>query len=337
MEHVEEAASLAFGRSAIGSERCGADLAEPRSPLLGSRALTCQEGVDLAQPPLLHPRLEMVEDWHGGAPVSRHRHGCVSYATDGRWAYGTASIDDRAAGSLEAAAERVYAEIFEALAASGCTQVQRFWNYMADINDASSGLERYRQFNIGRQRAFVSAQRSAFHGAPAACAMGTRQGPLTVHFLAGRTAPRMVENPRQLSAYAYPDRYGPRSPTFSRAAVVDVGGGREALFISGTASILGHETVHIGDVRLQTEETLDNIEAVLQATPGRAHRAEDLCFTVYVRHPHDLAVVQDVFNARLGGHSAAVREAVYLRADICRAELLVEIEAQSIVAREDRA
>jgi enamine deaminase RidA (YjgF/YER057c/UK114 family) len=193
-----------------------------------------------------------------------------------------------------------------------------------------AAVERYRLFNLGRQRAFIAARRSAFEGAPAACALGTRGGPLTVHFLAGRSPTRPVENPRQVSAYHYPRGYGPRSPTFSRAALADLGAHREGLFISGTASIVGHESRHAGDVRRQTVETLANIAAVLQASAAvsRArHVAEALDYTVYVRRAADLAAVQAVIEGHFGAASQAVQRAIYLRADICRPDLLVEIEA----------
>jgi hypothetical protein len=52
-----------------------------------------------------------------------------------------------------------------------------------------------------------------------------------------------------------------------------------------------------------------------------------MIYTVYVRRADDLAVVREVFERAVGADSAAARDAVYLQADICRDELLVEIEA----------
>jgi chorismate lyase/3-hydroxybenzoate synthase len=159
-----------------------------------------------------------------------------------------------------------------------------------------------------------------------------------VHFLAGREAPRAVENPRQVSAYRYPSQYGPRAPTFSRGALASVGGGREALFLSGTASIVGHQTLHAGDVARQTEETLANVAAVVDAANAlstigpHAHRVDTLDCTVYVRHPQDLTTVREVLARRLGPDAPALRNAIYLRADVCRADLLVEIEAHGIAS-----
>jgi enamine deaminase RidA (YjgF/YER057c/UK114 family) len=300
-------------------------------------------GAGALHAPLLAPEgAALFDAWVGRQPVEERQHGCVRYATDGDWLHGVAEIDDRPFG-LQPAAHRAYTDLFELLAESRCPNLLRVWNYLADINrkdDGSDGSERYRQFNAGRQQAFIEARRSAFEGAPAACALGTREGPLRVHFLAGRRPPLAIENPRQVSAYRYPDAYGPRSPTFSRAALVDVGGGRDALFISGTASIVGHATVHLGDVRRQTEESLLNIDTVRRVAAergGAEFPAGELICTVYVRRPADLPVVREVFERWVGAASAAARDAIYLQADICRAELLVEIEAHGFVRREERA
>lgn len=278
---------------------------------------------------LLAPEGAVFDAWMSAAPSEEHRHGCVRYTTDGHWLHGSAEIDDRALG-LRAASHLAYTDVFAVLAESACPNLLRVWNYLADLNREADGSERYRQFNVGRQEAFIEARRSAFEGAPAACALGMRDGPLRVYFLAGRQAPLAIENPRQVSAYRYPDIYGPRSPTFSRAALVDAGGGRQVLFVSGTASIVGHTTVHLGDVRRQTEESLLNIGTLRQLAAeraGEAFEAGALIYTVYVRDPADLAVVREVFEREVGAESSAAREAVYLQADICRADLLVEIEA----------
>ena len=283
--------------------------------------------------PALGPQEALLDAWLSDGPLRAQQHGSVHYVTDGHWLHGCAVLDDRN-GGVHAATQRAYADVFAVLAAQPCTHLLRLWNYLADINLEADGSERYRQFNAGRQQAFLDVQRSAFEGSPAACALGTHGGPLRVYFLAGRMAPVAIENPRQVSAYRYPDTYGPRAPTFSRAALADVGQGRQALFISGTASIVGHQSMHLGDVRRQTEESLTNLAAVRDAASERAGRpiaAGDMAYTVYVRHAADLPVIREVFERAVGPDSPAARDAIYLNADICRAELLVEIEAHGFI------
>lgn len=223
------------------------------------------------------------------------------------------------------AAEDAYHRVFALIERERRPHLWRTWNYLADINQATDGLERYRQFNQGRHDAFVAGGRLTRGAVPAACALGTRSGPLTIAFLAGPSEAVPIENPRQISAYDYPAIYGPRSPTFSRAVLAHPPG-RELLLISGTASIVGHETLHLGDVVGQTRETIANIEALLASAGGNSltgpYRLPELRLRVYVRHAADLARVQAVVDSAVG--AAAVE---YIEADICRADLLVEIEA----------
>jgi hypothetical protein len=324
------AAPLAFQRLQLGS-------LPPDSTLLGARVLG--SGADAVGATLLAPAGTWADAWVADGGLEQRRHGCVRYTSNGEWLHGVAELDDAVTdGGLRAATYRAYADLFEVLAHSESPHLLRLWNYITDINLETGGSERYREFNAGRQQAFIEAERSAFEGSPAACALGTRTGPLRVYFLAGRRAPLAIENPRQVSAYRYPQTYGPRSPSFSRAALADIGGGRQALFISGTASIVGHETLHVGDVRRQTQESLANIAVLREIAAQRAGASFDadrLLYTVYVRRLDDLDAVRSEFERVVGAHSRAAREALYLHADICRAALLVEIEAHGFVPLED--
>ena len=101
----------------------------------------------------------------------------------------------------------------------------------------------------------------------------------------------------------------------------------EVLFVSGTASIVGHATLHPGDVVAQTRETMANIEAVLAEANRLASQPgfdlASLYYKVSVRHPADLAQIRTELERIVG----TTPNAVYLQADVCRQELLLEIEA----------
>ena len=284
----------------------------------------------------------MADVWHAsGAQIESGTTGIARWRTDGHWLLGAIDLDESAEKQgLAELAHRAYRDLFKTLDQAGTPHLQRIWNYLPQINADGGGLERYRQFNLGRQEAFLEAGRAAFEGAPAACALGIHQGALSIRFLAGQRAPLPVENPRQVSAYRYPETYGPRSPTFSRAALADIGGGSIALFISGTASIVGHETVHHCDVQEQTRETLRNLQAVVEAANARCSAKFSLSAldsVVYVRHPSDTATVRAIIEETLGSDAPMARHAVYLEADICRSDLLVEIEAHAVAAGQLRA
>jgi len=260
--------------------------------------------------------------------------GRVQYRSIGEVLFGCLSIEEREVRAedegqaLLRCTEIAYEEIFAVLDATQHCNLIRIWNYVPAINAPAAGEERYRLFNSARQAAFRKSGRAVMGSVPAACALGSPAGsPLCVYFLAARRPPKMIENPRQTSAYHYPPKFGRHSPTFSRACISS--DARQAnLFISGTASIVGHETLHPGDAAAQTRETLANIETLLAEAnrvsgPSR-YSLEALKLKVYVRHAADFPAIQSVLAREVCGGSA-----LYLQADICREDLLVEIEAMA--------
>jgi enamine deaminase RidA (YjgF/YER057c/UK114 family) len=275
-----------------------------------------------------------VDIFEARGPVRRERSGAIDFASDGHAVVGCVQLDERRNGGLRAAAAHAYASIFALLDGHACGFPLRFWNYVPHINAAVDGLERYRHFNVGRQESFLAAGRAAFVGAPAACALGSFADEMVVYFVAARDAPIAIENPRQVSAYHYPADYGPRSPTFSRATLTT--GARPTLFISGTASIVGHRSQHPGDPVAQTRETFANLRAVADAANRRIGAAsfgvDRFAYTVYVRRHADLDTIRAAFEREVGTTSEAARHAVFLASDVCRTELLVEIEATGRVA-----
>jgi enamine deaminase RidA (YjgF/YER057c/UK114 family) len=259
-----------------------------------------------------------------GREAGGHRRDGERQETDGRRQQSERRNADMSA--LHTATSEAYREIFATLDELAYPHLLRVWNYLPQINVDTHGMERYRQFNSARRSALAASGRDVTGNVPAACALGSVNGsPLVIYFLASRAAPTVIENPRQVSAYEYPPQYGPK-PAFSRASVLRETSG-SILFISGTASIVGHQTVHPGDVAAQTRETLVNIEALL----GEANRVsgaprfglETLAYKVYVRNSADLPLIQSQLHTALGREA----QVVYLQADICRQDLLVEIEA----------
>jgi chorismate lyase/3-hydroxybenzoate synthase len=245
--------------------------------------------------------------------------------------FGSITIDEQAlegrSSVLQRATEAAYREIFEVLATTEHRYPIRIWNYLPDINREADGDERYRHFNSARQSAFLNSGRTTVGSVPAASALGSPAGsPISIYFLAAKHPPVMIENPRQTSAYYYPPKFGIHSPVFSRACVLSESAGT-TLFVSGTASIVGHETIHQGDVVAQTRETLANIRALLEeanrVVGGARYALDGLKLKVYVRQPTDLRAIEAVLTAALPASTSIV----YLQADVCREDLLVEIEA----------
>jgi chorismate lyase/3-hydroxybenzoate synthase len=116
--------------------------------------------------------------------------------------------------------------------------------------------------------------------------------------------------------------------------------GAEAhLYVSGTASIVGHETQHVGNSLAQLDETLNNLQALVENV-RRLHRlkiqalSELSLLKVYLRQGVDVVPVAQRLQKCLGGSV----QALFLQGDICRNDLLLEIEAfhvGSIIAADE--
>ena len=123
--------------------------------------------------------------------------------------------------------------------------------------------------------------------------------------------------------------YSPQSPKFSRAMAV-VQGGFVTTLVSGTASIVNSRTCHLGDITRQTGQTIDNIERLIgsenfaqHGMPGSGATLKDIAkLRVYVKHHEHYEQCRQICESLLPRIPA-----IYLQADICRADLLVEIEA----------
>jgi enamine deaminase RidA (YjgF/YER057c/UK114 family) len=265
------------------------------------------------------------ELWTSDDPVRYFETGGLRLAATDQLLFGALPGVEDPAIPLETMTRQLYDQLFQLLKQEGYLHLFRIWNYLPGITEEVNGLERYQRFTLGRHEAFEAHGRLV-EQAPAACALGTAGGLLNVSFMAARQPGRPVENPRQISAYRYPERYGPRSPTFSRALLAGLGAGSQ-LFISGTASIVGHESRHPGDPAAQAREALANIAQLLAEARQAGHTgAHSLKLKVYVRHAAMLSAIRPVVEAALGPHD----EAIYLQAEICRRELLVEIEGAYI-------
>jgi len=246
----------------------------------------------------------------------------------GDWLVGFAALPLGA--GVERAARLGYRALLGA-AASRDRHLCRVWNYVPRINEhapaAEGGLELYQAFCRGRSLAFEEAHGDGFAARlPAASAVGTEGGALAIAFAASARAPRHVENPDQVPAYAYPARYGPRPPSFARATVLG-GPGGDDVFISGTAAVRGHATVAPGSTAAQLESTFQNLDRIaaacgIGATAAEARGAARFV-RAYLRHAADLPRTEAALRARLLRPGDQVS---YLRADLCRAELNVEIE-----------
>jgi chorismate lyase/3-hydroxybenzoate synthase len=248
----------------------------------------------------------------------------ISWAQTREFIFAVVSVEDRM--PLEKQTFRAYQVLLEYLRLQGNPYLLRVWNYVPGINRSENGVERYQLFNSGRKQVYRELHHSLGEGAPAACALGTQSGGLQVAMLACSHPPVAIENPRQVTPCRYPKQYGEDPPIFSRATWLRQRSAADLLLISGTASIVGHQTLHPGDVLAQTRETVRNIQAVLDTANRTAGKVlwtlGGLRGRVYIRHAEDYPSVSGCLQAE------GLTQFCYVQADICRSDLLVEIEAE---------
>lgn len=261
--------------------------------------------------------------WEGPAALERHVAAGVSTVatTDHVVAHTREAIGGDA--DISSVTHSIYRRLLARVRELGYPHLVRVWNFVPDINGGIGDAETYVRFNKGRAAAFDQSGMPTLQY-PAATGVGSPAGsPLTVIVLASRCEPLAIENPRQTSAYLYPRQYGPRSPAFARAMLLpDRAGGK--LFISGTASIVGHQSRHLG-IGPQLTETFANLEQLMETAMGRmpgCAAGPRRSWRVYLRDPADFSRVEREVRRRLGSGDAVV----FLQAEICRRELLVEIE-----------
>lgn len=255
------------------------------------------------------------ERWTVDATVTSGRDGGCRWSAGGGWRCTVVEVQATADG-IEAASDAAYQRLLAHLAGTPEPHLQRIWNYLGAINEGVADAERYRLFCNGRARALAAHHVVNY---PAATAIG-HQGPrdlLQVYALSASVPGVALENPRQVSAWQYPRRYGPTAPSFARAMRLPGG----ALAISGTAAVVGHASHHRDDVGAQADEAFTNLASLLDGARLPRFDAHSP-LKVYVRHPADAAAVA----AALARHLDPAVPRVLLHGDVCRRELLVEID-----------
>jgi enamine deaminase RidA (YjgF/YER057c/UK114 family) len=239
--------------------------------------------------------------------------------------------------------QHVFAEMANRLKFAGASfrDVVRTWLYTGNITCLENGIERYRELNRARTEFFEAQHAQACMPLgpdaeiryPASTGIGMASPNIDVGCLALQTIRRDVqlltlENPRQTAAFDYDASFSIKSPKFSRAMAVVIGD-YVTTWVSGTASIVDSESVYLGDAARQTEQTIDNIQNLIarenfarHGVLGAGAELSDLAkVRVYIKRLEDYEACREVCERRFGAIPT-----IYAQADVCRPELLVEIE-----------
>ena len=242
--------------------------------------------------------------------------------------------------SIAEASERAFETASSILDMEGLSirNIIRQWNYIENIaivEDGEDSSQNYQDFNDVRARYYDQVRFD--QGYPAATGIGQDTGGVIIGFIAVSDADNIsikpIANPGQIDAHKYSEMVlegnseKKCTPKFERAKLISIGS-RNYIYVSGTASILGEKTVHEGDVEKQTLTTIDNIKRLFskenQERLGLNFDVDTIEFShlrVYVKYKKDIPAVEKVCDAELNCKSS-----LFLESDVCRENLLVEIE-----------
>lgn len=221
----------------------------------------------------------------------------------------------------------------------------RQWNYIEKITayDAT-GHQHYQDFNDARSLFYHGVEWAT--GYPAATGIGTQWGGIMIDLDALLCKDRSVQvhgvdNPLQIAAHAYSQEVllgeadkallHKTTPKFERAKAVwkeDHG----FIYVSGTAAIRGEQSLEGVGIEKQTLATLENIEYLVSrdnlnrsGIPATGD-ATLITFRVYVKHWEDMEGAKRTVTERYPDLPA-----IYTLTDVCRSELLIEIEGMGIL------
>ena len=295
------------------------------APCAGSPVPPCLT-IDLPLRPL---ETGYSEVWSCEGPVERGEVAGVRLAHNGHTLIGAVACDARTlAQGFESAIADAYGRISQAATAAAFPHFLRMWNYLPDIHRMEGVLNRYQLFCRARYEPLTTHCKGRHDGYPAATAIGTHSDEAVIYFLASRQPGRHLENPRQESAYRYPERYGPQSPSFARATLGEMDS-RMWLFVSGTASIVGHESRHRANIVAQCNEVLANIDRLLKTADAQRGLETLSHIKVYLRRADHLAAVRGILEEAL----PKTDPRLILQGELCRSELLLEIEGLAMRQR----
>ena len=209
---------------------------------------------------------------------------------------------------------------------------------MEGILEFDGENQRYQEFNNIRSEFYK--QNFEHSGFPAATGIGMNRGGVIIEFVAvksDKVKSVPIDNPQQVSAHSYSENVlvgeecpVKATPKFERARYFEFAE-KKMIFVSGTASITGERTIGVGDPVKQTEITIQNIQQlysddILEGISGRQLQPKYGHARVYVKNRKDFAAIKRTFKKHFGNLPV-----VYIVADICRNDLLVEIEGKVIL------
>lgn len=288
----------------------------------------------VSQPPLNAPLILEVHSFVPGAEdrITFRQYNGVPYVTlengDGRFLYAGGFQGEVIHFGIEQQATEAFRGLSEVLRREGFAMngIIRQWNYIERITAFDGDDQHYQAFNNVRSSYYGRSEWG--NGYPAATGIGANLGGVLIDvdaavFTSDKAFATPIDNRLQVAAHAYSDQVLEASrclkttPKFERAKSMTFGD-RRLIYISGTAAIRGEESLKGVGLERQLHITMENIAELIGD-------AKPVMLRVYLKNREDFAEAERL----MGGYGLDIPIS-YMWADVCRDELLIEIEGIAI-------
>lgn len=269
------------------------------------------------------------ETWSSSAPVQYGKSGCVVCARDDVALFGCVDLDQ--ALPMDRMVADAYRQVLKTLEQVGFPFLVRVWHYFPRLNQDEQKVSRYQLFCRGRNQALGFKQEAdVLNKRCATTVIGTHAAFPSMFFIATCKPGVAIENPAQTNAWDYPQINFDERPLFSRATWSP---SLSALFISGTASIVGSESRHTDSSVKQVQQIFTNLDRLL--AQSRDVVGKDIqnfaCLKVYIRNTDEFESIQRSIQSCLSVRNMHAQTVLTFRGEICREDLAVEIDAMCFV------
>ena len=259
------------------------------------------------------------ENWYAKQRIQRRQYGKLSYTYNDAVLFGHAPLHRK---NIAAELRDAYEDLVKLLISKGYVLL-RAWHYLPQIAEPSD----YQMFCNARAQAFSKLKPSFYC---AATVIGTNSDYGVVYFIAARKSGIAVNNPRQTLPHLYPKHYVEPAPMFARATLKQWNDGSH-FYISGTAAIVGHASLHEGDANAQLSEVVCNIKTLL----GEASKMEQNYSKIKLNQLQHVKLyvdkcISDHVGPLIDKHLGSRTQLQIYEGQLCRPELLIEAEAMAV-------
>ena len=264
-------------------------------------------------------RKNVYEVWETSDVVSHKEYNDIYISKNKNYLFGLVIIDNIGSyEELKLYIKKKYSDFYK-ISDENKMNIVKIWHYIPQLlkiyNDKKTN---YSLLCEAREIAYKNYYKDFRY--PAATVIGIEGNKILIYFLATRCETyKAIENSRQVSSYNYPQNIFLEKPMFSRAVSFKTACDYvEKIIISGTASIRGYESMHTENLIKQLDESLRNYKTFFEIENNISNTCR-----VYLSkiQKSNYKIIISKLEENFGSDKY-----VLLQGDICRKELLIEIE-----------